>query len=50
VEGASTLEEGTFSSDNIEIIFDAPANGKARFTVTPPANAGNAFFMRVNVK
>ena len=50
VEGSATLEEGTFSSDNIEVTFDAPANGKARFTVTPPVDAGNAFFMRVKVK
>ena len=30
-------------------MFDAPANGKARFTATPPVDAGNAFFMRVKV-
>ena len=50
VEGAATLSPGAFSSDNINIVFDAPANGKARFTVTPPADAGNAYFMRVKVK
>jgi len=50
VEGAATLSPGAFSSDNISIVFDAPANGKARFTVTPPADAGNAYFMRVKVK
>jgi len=50
VEGASTLEEGMFTTDNIEITFDAPANGRARFAATPPVNAGKVFFMRVKVK
>ena len=50
IEGAATLSPGAFSPDNIEITFDAPVDGKARFTVSPPADAGNSFFMRVNVK
>ena len=50
VEGATTLSSDTFSYDNIEITFDAPVDGKARFTVMPPSNAGNSFFMRVKVK
>ena len=50
VEGAATLSSGVFSSDNIDITFDAPVDGKARFTVTPPVDAGNSFFMRVKVK
>lgn len=50
VEGAATLSPGAFSPDNIEITFDAPVDGKARFTVSPPADAGNSFFMRVKVK
>ena len=50
VEGAATLSPGGFSSDNIDITFDAPVDGKARFTVSPPADAGNSFFMRVKVK
>ena len=50
VEGATTLDESAFSSDNIEITFDVPIDGKARFTATPPANVGNSFFMRVKVK
>ena len=50
IEGAATLAPGTFSSDNIDITFDTPVDGKARFTVSPPADAGNSFFMRVRVK
>jgi hypothetical protein len=50
VEGAPTLASEAFSSDNIEITFDAPVDGKARFTATPPSNSGNSFFMRVKVK
>ena len=50
VEGAATLSPGGFSSDNIDITFDTPVDGKARFTVSPPADAGNSFFMRVKIK
>ena len=50
IEGAKSLSSGAFSSDNIEITFDTPVDGKARFTVTPPADAGNSFFMRVKVR
>ena len=57
VEGAATLTppagktvDDLFSSDNIEITFDAPVNGKARFTATPPVDVGNSFFMRVKMK
>lgn len=50
IEGAATLSPGGFSSDNIDITFDTPVDGKARFSVTPPVDAGNSFFMRVRVK
>ena len=50
IEGASSLSSGAFSSDNIDITFDTPVDGKAKFTVSPPADAGNSFFMRVKVK
>ena len=50
IEGAKSLSSGAFSSDNINITFDAPVDGKAKFTVSPPADAGNSFFMRVKVK
>ena len=50
IEGAATLSPSGFSSDNIDITFDTPLDGKARFTVSPPADAGNSFFMRVKVK
>lgn len=50
VEGVARLDEIKFSPDNIEITFDAPVDGKARFTVSPPVDVGNSFFMRVKVK
>ena len=50
VEGATTLSPEGFSPDNIQITFEAPVDGRARFTVTPPADVGNSFFMRVKVK
>ena len=50
IEGAKSLSSGAFSSDNIDITFDTPVDGKAKFTVSPPNDAGNSFFMRVKVK
>ena len=50
LEGAETLEQAMFSSDGIEIIFDKPIDGKARFTATLSVGAGNAYFMRVKMK
>ena len=50
IEGAKSLSSGAFSFDNINITFDTPVDGKAKFTVSPPADAGNSFFMRVKVK
>jgi len=50
IEGAATLSPGDFSSDNIDITFDTPVDGKAKFTVTPPADAGDSFFMRIKVQ
>ena len=50
IEGAKSLSSGAFSSDNIDIAFDTPVDGKAKFTVSPPADAGSSFFMRVKVK
>ena len=47
---AALATSGAFSSDNIDITFDTPVDGKAKFTVSPPADAGNSFFMRVKVK
>ena len=50
VEGTPALSPAQFSSDDIEVSFGAPVDGKARFTATPPADAGKQFFMRVIVK
>lgn len=57
VEGSATLtppKGGTvddlFSSANVEVSFDEPKDGKARFTAMPSASVGDSFFMRVKVK
>ena len=63
IEGAATLAPEAFSPDNIEITFDAPVDGKARFTATrrlaedgsphqdgSSRQSGDSFFMRVKVK
>ena len=50
IEGAKSLSSDAFSPENIDITFDTPVDGKAKFTVSPPADAGNSFFMRVKVK
>ena len=49
VEGATRID-GEFSSANIELTFDTPVDGKARFIVTPPSDAGTSFFMRAKVQ
>lgn len=49
VEGATRLD-GDFSSANIELTFDTPVDGKARFIATPPPDAGTSFFMRAKVQ
>ena len=50
VEGSKTLDQATFSADGVELIIEKPIDGKARFIASPPADAGNSFFMRVKVK
>ena len=50
IEGARTLAPDSFSSDNIDITFGTPVDGKARIIVSPPPDAGSTFFMRVKVK
>ena len=49
IEGATRLD-GEFSSENIELTFDTPVDGKARLTATPPPDAGTSFFMRAKVQ
>jgi len=50
LDGGTSLEE--MSSDNVDIVFGTPENGKVKFTAGP--NAANAdattFFMKVRVK
>jgi len=50
VEGATTLSKEAFSDQNIGLSLAPTADGRVRARVTPPANTGNSFFMRVKVK
>ena len=50
VEGSTQLDTTTFSSDSIEIMFEPPVDGRARFMATTPSRFGNTFFMRVKVR
>lgn len=50
VEGSTQLDATTFSSDSIEIMFEPPVDGRARFMATTPSRFGNTFFMRVKVR
>ena len=56
-EGAATLVppvgktvDDVFSSEGIDIVFDVPLDGKARFSVRPPDGVGDTYFIRVKVK
>lgn len=50
VEGSTQLDATTFSSDSIEIMFEPPVDGRARFMATTPSRLGNTFFMRLKVR
>lgn len=47
--GATTLDAGAFMPENVEVEFDAPKDGKLKFTAKP-AKKSDRFFMRVKVK
>jgi len=52
LEGSTTLDPDGFSSDDVEVDFGTPKDGKVRFTVGPKPGTATpgAFFMRVKVK
>ena len=50
MEGSTQLDATTFSFDSIEIMFEPPGDGRARFMATTPSRFGNTFFMRVKVR
>ena len=50
VEGATSLAGDTFSSDNVTVTFDTPANGKVRLKATPKNTSAQSFFMKVKMK
>lgn len=50
VEGAGTLNESAFSPDNVGLSLVPTGDGRLKATVTPPADAGDAYFMRLKVK
>ena len=52
IEGAASLVESAFSSENVDFEIGTPKDGKATFTAKPKDSAkgdGGAFFMRVRV-
>ncbi len=49
IEGGTSLLPETFSSENVSIVFDAPENGKVKFTASPKDASQEAFFMRVRL-
>ena len=48
LEGGATLD--ALSSDNVDISFSNPENGKLKFTAEPKDTSATSFFMRVKVK
>ena len=50
VEGADTLNESAFSSDNVGLALAPTGDGRLKATVTPPVDAGDAYFMRLKVR
>ena len=48
VEG-STSPDGTFSSDDVEVSFGTPSNGKVKCTARPKDATTPSFFMRVKM-
>ena len=50
VEGATSLTGDTFSSNNVTVTFDTPANGKVRLKATPKNTSAQSFFMKVTMK
>lgn len=50
VEGAATLLPGEFSPDGVAVSLAPTGDGRVKATVTPPVNAGNAYFLKVRLK
>lgn len=50
LEGSTTLDTNGFSSDNIDIDFGTPKDGKVKFTAGPKNADTGSFFMRVKMK
>ncbi len=49
VEGAP-VPAGPFSADSLQSTVNPPQNGRARFIITPPANARQSYFLRVRTE
>jgi hypothetical protein len=52
IEGATSLDDSAFSSENVDFYIGTPKDGKATFTAKPKEDAkgaSDAFFMRVRV-
>lgn len=49
IEGGTSLQPEAFSSENVSLVFEAPENGKVRFTAGPKDASQGTFFMRVKL-
>jgi len=50
LEGAESLDSSKFSSENVDLDFKTPQNGKLKFTATPVVEDAKCYFMKVKVK
>ena len=48
--GAESLDAAAFSSENVELDFKEPQDGKLKFSATPAVDNAKSFFMKVKVK
>ena len=50
IEGATSLDGGDFSSDNVTFSFGAPQDGKATVVAEPKDDAAESFFLRATMR
>ena len=50
LEGAESLAPAAFSSENVELYFKKPQDGKLKFSATPAVDNTKTFFMKAKVK
>ena len=50
LEGAESLDSAALSSENVELDFKEPQDGKLKFSATPTVDNAKSFFMKVKVR